>query len=133
MQRRWAVYAQPNGEVDRKELIDALMDGEALLWRGGGVLTVLPARQPTDLPGEMITTAVVFEWKDRTDARPQPEQPGGAATTIPAPSVIAPQPAAPESTAPTAEPVPAVVGSFDGLDETGLPDEDLAAVEGAVS
>jgi hypothetical protein len=42
------------------------MDGEALLWRAGGVLTILVGREPTDLPGEMVTTEAVIEWKDRT-------------------------------------------------------------------
>lgn len=136
MQRRWAVHAQPHGEVDREELIAALMDGEALLWRAGGVLTVLPRREPTGLPGEMVTTGVVIEWKDRTDAKPQPEQPGTAAAPVPA--APPPAPAPPEQlvrdTATGEEhPVVAVPGSPDGLDESALPEEDVAAVEGAVS
>jgi hypothetical protein len=39
----------------------------------GGVITALVQRHPTDLPGEMVTVGAVVEWKDRTDAKPQPE------------------------------------------------------------
>jgi hypothetical protein len=66
LQRTWAVRPDPEtGVADRQQIIEALMDGEALLHRAGGVL-----------PGEMVTTAAVFEWKDRTDGhtKPQPER-----------------------------------------------------------
>lgn len=62
-----------DGTVSREAMIAALMDGEAMLARAGGVLSVITQREPTEFPGEMVTTAAVFEWKDRTDARPQPE------------------------------------------------------------
>lgn len=79
--RRWQVHpdvAIPTlqGEVEavsRETLVEAVLDGIALLDRSGGVLTIVVGRQPTDLPGEMVTTGAVCEWKDRTDARPQPE------------------------------------------------------------
>ena len=77
MQRTWAVRPDPEtGVANRQDIIEALMDGEALLARAGGVLSVVVHRAPTDLPGEMVTTAAVFEWKDRTDGedRPQPER-----------------------------------------------------------
>ena len=126
--RRWAVRPQPNGEVSRDEVVQALMDGEALLWRAGGVLTVMPHRAETDLDGERATVAVIFEWKDRTDAKAQPEQVGGAAAATVAPPTPAPSPAVPPAT--VAAPVAA--GGVDGLDEETLPDEDTAALDGAV-
>jgi hypothetical protein len=68
--RRWAVRPDPEtGMVNREELVQAILDGEALLWRAGGVLTVLPGRAQTDIEGEMVTTSALLEWKDRTDAR----------------------------------------------------------------
>jgi hypothetical protein len=77
LQRTWAVRPDPEtGVADRQQIIEALMDGEALLHRAGGVLSVVVHRAITDLPGEMVTTAAVFEWKDRTDGhtKPQPER-----------------------------------------------------------
>lgn len=126
MQRRWVVRPDiETGIVDRAELVDAIMDGEAMLWRGGGVLTVLPFRdEPIGaVPGEMVTTGAIIEWKDRTDAKAQPERASG-----PMP-VAAPQPE------PVAEPEPVTVvrsASPDGLDEAALPDEDLTEVPAAL-
>ncbi len=121
--RRWAVRADEGSTVDRNEVVAAFMDGEAMLWRGGGVLTVLPHRVPTDLPGEMVTVAVVFEWKDRTDARSQPE------VASPQPAAVAPAPVVEE---PAAVEVPVLVGAGgipDGLDPATLEDEDLSSIE----
>jgi hypothetical protein len=60
-------------EVSDDAMLASMMEAAALLKRAGGVLTVIVQREPTDFPGERVTTAAVFEWKDRTDARPQPE------------------------------------------------------------
>lgn len=74
MKRTWVVRPDTDeGTVSREAMTASLLDAEALLARAGGVLTVIVQRHPTDFPGEMVTTAAVFEWKDRTDARPQPE------------------------------------------------------------
>jgi hypothetical protein len=52
---------------------------------GGGVVTSIVERYPTDLPGEMVTTRAIFEWKDRTDAKAQPEAQTGVALAPDAP------------------------------------------------
>lgn len=121
--RRWAVRAPEGQIVDRNELVAAIMDGEAMIWRAGGVLTIMPHREPTDLPGEMVTTAVVIEWKDRTDARTQPE--------VPSPPIAAPAPVAPEpADVEVLEPVLVGAGGVnDGLDPRTLEDEDLSSME----
>jgi hypothetical protein len=80
--RRWQVYpdvalATQDGElpcVSRQAIDAAMLDGASLLDRAGGVFTAIVGRSPTDLPGEMVTTGVVCEWKDRTDTKAQPEQ-----------------------------------------------------------
>jgi hypothetical protein len=53
--------------------IDAVVGAAQTQALAGGVLTILVDRHPTDLEGEMVTTMAVIEWKDRTDAKPQPE------------------------------------------------------------
>lgn len=74
VKRPWVVRPAPGEmEVSDEAMIESLMEAAALLKRAGGVLTVIVQRVPTDFPGERVTTAAVFEWKDRTDARPQPE------------------------------------------------------------
>jgi hypothetical protein len=73
--RTWAVHPDESGEVPRQAMGEALMDGEALLARAGGMLTVVTQRMPTGFPNEMVTVGAVFEWRDRTDARPQAERP----------------------------------------------------------
>jgi hypothetical protein len=83
VQRRWMVRPDPEtGVANRQDIVEALMDGEALLARAGGGLTILTYRVPTEVPGEMETEAVLFEWRDRTDAKPQPEQPQPKPSTV---------------------------------------------------
>jgi hypothetical protein len=72
--------------VSRNALLEAMVDAAAVLDMAGGVLTVVCGRHPTDVPGEMVTTSAVVEWKDRTDAREQPEQ-AGPPKGAPAPQV----------------------------------------------
>lgn len=59
--------------VNRADMQEAFADAEALLARAGGVLSVVVDRATTEIPGEMVTISALFEWKDRTDAKPQPE------------------------------------------------------------
>lgn len=118
MKRTWLVRPDEElGYVTDDQMVESLFEAAALLKRAGGVLSVVTQREPTDFPGEMVTTAAVFEWKDRTDARPQPE----------ATQRVVEQ-----------EPEPDGVHDFDGLvhpddiadglDESALPDEDLDSV-----
>jgi hypothetical protein len=69
-------YLRPDetGTVSREALIDAVVEQAAWLDFAGGCLEVVVNRAPTGMPGEMVTTGVGICWKDRTDARPQPEK-----------------------------------------------------------
>lgn len=51
------------------------MDGEAFLARSGGVLSVVVQRQPTDVPGEAVTTSAIVEWKPGPNATMRQEPP----------------------------------------------------------
>lgn len=148
MIRRWQVHpdrerALVTGEiveyVSREAMVDALLDGAAMIDRAGGVLTLLVRRTPTELDGEMLTTHVVLEWKDRTNAKPNAEQ----AAPAPAAPVVAewePDPlygpedgvyAAADEEAAAARaagvtPVATPVGDL--LDGAMLPEEDLSEI-----
>lgn len=142
--RRWRVSPDVqvpiNGEwvdmVSREALVQGVLDGVAMLDRSGGVLTVIVGRQPTELEGEMVTTGAIVEWKNRTDAAPQPEQSSSVpvhgaglfASTEPTPEQEIAEQLAGETeivvepaTAPAEE-------SPDGLDYSTLPDEDLSDI-----
>lgn len=62
--------------ISRDQMRELMLDGEALLAMAGGVFTVYVQRARTGVPNEMVTVAAVGEWKDRADARPQPEDGG---------------------------------------------------------
>jgi hypothetical protein len=51
MQRRWQVQPNGTGVLSREQLIEALIDGAAILDIAGGVLTCVVGRAPTNLPG----------------------------------------------------------------------------------
>jgi hypothetical protein len=114
MQRRWQVQPDGTGVLSREALIGALIDGAAILDIAGGVLTCVVGRAPTNLPGEMVMTGAVLEWKDRTDAKAQPEP--AAAVTEPPPGPEIPGQLTVDD-ALTSEP--------DGLDYSQLPAEDV--------
>jgi hypothetical protein len=118
MQRRWQVQPDPTGIMSREALIEALVDGAAILDIAGGTLSVVVGRAPTNLPGEMVMTGAVLEWRDRTDAKPQPE----------APAPIPGQTALDEQLEPAPEPEPEVVQNGaaepDGFDYGKLEAED---------
>lgn len=59
--------------VSQQELHKAVAEGVVLLERAGGTLAVTINRIETGIPQECVTGAALVEWKDRTDARPQPE------------------------------------------------------------
>lgn len=130
--------------VSRQSLVEGILDGVVMLDRSGGVLTVIVGRTPTELPGEMVTTGAIVQWKNRTDATPQPEQ----ATTVPVHSAglfdrtepdtpVADLPASDE-VAESAQGLDPEVGmeaydppaepSPDGLDYDALPEEDLSDI-----
>lgn len=80
MVRRAVVRPRPGDvTVTRDDVMQALSDAEAVLWTCGGGLQVITQRVRADevlhdgLQGEAYTTAVIIEWRDRTDARQQPE------------------------------------------------------------
>jgi hypothetical protein len=59
--------------VSEEQYLGALVELGRVQMFAGGVITSVLFRHPTDLPGEMVTVGAVLEWKDRTDAKPQPE------------------------------------------------------------
>jgi hypothetical protein len=59
--------------VSEEQFLNELLSLGRLQMFAGGVISSVVFRQPTDLPGEMVTVGAVLEWKDRTDARDQPE------------------------------------------------------------
>jgi hypothetical protein len=109
-------------EIRKAGIAQAILDGEAALHRLGGVLTIVVGRHPTDLPGEMVTTSALIEWKDRTDARPQPETPGD-----PVPEQAAPPAREPEPVGADVLPPPADAAAF-----AELPEEDDSSIEPAL-
>lgn len=84
MQRTWVVRPDyevtttgaPVPAVSQEALLKAVIDGAVMLHRAGGCLFVQQVRAETGVPGERVTTLAQVEWKDRTDARAQPEQVG---------------------------------------------------------
>jgi hypothetical protein len=90
MQRPWVVRPAPGEiEVEDDAIVASLLEASAILKRCGGVLTVIVQREEGDFPGEMFTTAAVFQWKDRTDAKSQPET---RQQILPAPLPADPEP-----------------------------------------
>ncbi len=75
--------------VDRRDVLEALEDMESVLYVAGGGFTVITQRVRAEdvlvdgLPQEAFTQAVVFEWTDRTDARPAPERTVPPAAQLP--------------------------------------------------
>jgi hypothetical protein len=59
--------------VSDEAWLGALLEMGRVVSIAGGTLSATVLRHPTDLDGEMVTVGAVLEWKDRTDARPQPE------------------------------------------------------------
>jgi hypothetical protein len=113
--------------VSREELVQALMDGESMCWRAGGTLSMVTMRAATDVPGEMVTVGVMFEWKDRTDARPQPEVPSEPIAETAPPPAREPAEAAPEPAADGELSPPADAAAF-----ADLPEEDVSSIEPAL-
>lgn len=97
--RKWGVrpdYLFRSGDVEvaavsQDALVKALYDAAIVLDREGGFISVSTGRAHTDLEGEMVTTGAVVEWKDRTDARPQPEK--QSAVTEPPLALVEDEPA----------------------------------------
>lgn len=61
--------------VSRQAQADAIMDAIVACDRLGGTIGVIFGRAPTGLENEMVTTGLIVNWQDRTDARPQREEP----------------------------------------------------------
>ena len=123
MQRRWQVQPDPTGILSREALIEALIDGAAILDIAGGTLSVVVGRTPTNLPGEMVMTGAILEWRDRTDAKPQPEVPA----PIPGQTTLDEQLEAAPEPAPEPEPEVTLNGDAepDGFDYSKLEAEDI--------
>lgn len=119
-----AVYTQTYGEipvVSDEAWITAVVEAAQVQAFSGGVVTTLVHRHPTDLEGEMVTTHGVIEWKDRTDAKAQPEAHSVMAEPAPEPEPVVEEPSDEEPQEPLAE-------SPDGFDHSRLDEEDVAAI-----
>jgi len=159
MIRRW--HVEPDIEVDTADgpvlavsmdaIIQAAADACVMCNRAGGGFSMQFGRYPTGLPGEMVTTGAIVEWRDRTDAKEAPErQTGGAQRREPLTSQqgFAPEPE--ESLAdqyvqqsrdagvPEDDPTQYRESEFvgddvgDGLDPNTLPEEDDSEITEAV-
>jgi hypothetical protein len=59
--------------VSDEAFLGALLEVGRMVCFAGGTISAAVLRHPTDFPGEMVTVGASVEWKDRTDAREQPE------------------------------------------------------------
>lgn len=124
--RRWAVRPDPGmGFVTREQAREAFMDAEAVFAACGGVVTIMGARVATTLPQEYLTTFLVVEWKDRTDAKPQPEP-----AVMQAPAEVPAEPEAQQQAEQEAEAAEFI--EEDGLDRRTLLEEDVSAIPAAL-
>lgn len=160
MIRRWwvrpdEILLTEEGEletVSRELSIKAFVDAEAHIAHFGGTFNIVSMRQPTGLPGEHVTIAIMFEWRDApvtkeraevasqmvpTPASMSDEAPAGV--EVPAQiaeeddGVVRIDPADPADVAPSQdveivslEPAPAVPDVITG--EDGAPEEDVSSI-----
>lgn len=123
--------------------INAVVDACVMSNRAGGGFSVWYDRYPTGLPGEMVTTGAIIEWRDRTDAKAAPERSNGTAQVVENPEPQMEQTLG-SMHAGTVEPppeddptqyrggeLPDDIG--DGLDPNALPEEDDSEVGEVVS
>jgi hypothetical protein len=60
--------------VSEQAFLDAVLAvAQSQMLVGGSFGVVACSAHPTDLEHEMVTVRAVIEWRDRTDAKPQPE------------------------------------------------------------
>jgi len=154
MIRRW--HVEPDMEVQtadgdvlaisREALIMAAADACVMADRAGGGFSMWFDRFPTGLPGEMVTTGAIVEWRDRTDAKAAPERTSGQPQRVDLsesisalqPGTAAPSPISePRQTyepPPEDDPTQYKGGELrddvgDGLDPATLEEEDESALE----
>jgi len=147
MIRRW--HVEPDMEVQtadgdvlaisREALIMAAADACVMADRAGGGFSMWFDRFPTGLPGEMVTTGAIVEWRDRTDAKAAPERQSGQPQRLEANlhgefvEPVVTQPVA-EEPPPEDDPTQYKGGELrddigDGLDPYTLEEEDESALE----
>jgi hypothetical protein len=120
--------------VPREALLAAMYDAATILDIMGGVISVVTARHPTDLEGEMVTTGAVVEWRQmvKTKARPENFEQATELPSTPAPDLTDREEEALIRDLP--DPEVAALAEVrseepDGLDYGALPEEDDSAVE----
>jgi hypothetical protein len=74
MIRREQVHPNEAGIVTLDMLIEAAIRGCTTLDFAGGCLSIVVDRSPTGLPGEMVTTGAIMEWRHDARVQPRPEQ-----------------------------------------------------------
>ena len=114
--------------VSDDAFLGAVLQAAQVQILAGGYLSSAVQRHPTDAEHEMVTVGAVIEWRDRTDARPQPER----AAPLPA-QTAAPEPAPEPEPSMRDEDDAAVAAELDdrindGLDPASLEDEDLESI-----
>jgi len=137
MIRRW--HVEPDMEVQtadgdvlaisREALIMAAADACVMADRAGGGFSMWFDRFPTGLPGEMVTTGAIVEWRDRTDAKAAPERQSGQPQRVDVPEIVVTDEPLPEE-----DPTQYHGGELrddigDGLDPNTLEEEDESALE----
>jgi hypothetical protein len=139
MIRRW--HVEPDMEVQtadgdvlaisREALIMAAADACVMADRAGGGFSMWFDRFPTGLPGEMVTTGAIVEWRDRTDAKAAPERTSGQPLRVeqPPPEIV-PEDEPPREDDPTQYHGGVLMDDVgDGLDPNTLEEEDESALE----
>jgi hypothetical protein len=101
--------------VSEQAFLEAVLAVAQAQMLVGGSFGATMQRHPTDLEHEMVTVRAVIEWRDRTDAKPQPEP---AVDTQPVSQAGLFEPTAPDLEEPAeVEAVPVTVPADDEEDE----------------
>jgi hypothetical protein len=68
--------------ISQGALVKALYDLAILIDRGGGHGSIATMRKRTPIENVSATTEAIIQWRDRADARPQPERPEPAPAAL---------------------------------------------------
>jgi hypothetical protein len=103
--------------VSREAMVEAFMDALAIGDIAGGVIEIVFGRVATDVPGEMLTNGIAFQWKDRVNATNSPERPATAIAPDPDPT-----PQELEAQLAEMEPDGLDPATLDEVDESSIPE-----------
>jgi hypothetical protein len=82
--RQWTVGPDPDtGEVDEQALNEALFEAGVFLKRGGGGIIARAHRlRNPEIPSELYTESVTFQWLARSDTKPRAEEPSAEPVAV---------------------------------------------------